>query len=66
MNIIVNGKPEAVSSHISVAELLAQLHYRIEGVAVAVNTEFIPRSRHAERALNEDDRVEIVGPIAGG
>ncbi len=66
MNIIVNGKPEQVTSNITVSELLSQLDHRAEGVAVAVNLEFVPRALHAQRALSEDDQVEIVAPIAGG
>jgi sulfur carrier protein len=35
-------------------------------VAVEVNQEIVPRSRHAERQLNDSDRVEVVFAIGGG
>ena len=35
-------------------------------VAVEVNLEIVPRSRHATRVLGEGDRVEIVHAIGGG
>jgi sulfur carrier protein len=32
----------------------------------AVNGEFVPRARWAERALVTDDRIDVVAPVVGG
>jgi sulfur carrier protein len=34
--------------------------------AVAVNREFVPRSAHAARALQPEDRIEVIRPVTGG
>ena len=34
--------------------------------AAAVNLNFVPKSRYAEHALNEGDRIELIAPITGG
>ena len=34
--------------------------------AVAVNTEFVPKSGYAARKLTEGDRVEVIAPVTGG
>ena len=57
------------SSYITLAEVKALL--QAEGlqerrVAVEVNGEIVPRSRHAEWALVAGDRVEIVHALGGG
>lgn len=35
-------------------------------VAVAINGEFVPRSRYAEQRLVENDEVDVVKPVGGG
>lgn len=66
MRIIINGTPQDVPSPVSVSQLLDLLNVRRDAVAVEVNREIVPRSRHAERALNEGDAVEIVTFVGGG
>jgi sulfur carrier protein len=34
--------------------------------AVAVNLEFVPKTRHAEYILQDNDQVEIIAPVTGG
>ena len=69
MKIRLNGQ-EAETSATTVALLLAELEeaekISLEAVAVAVNGEFAPASKHAETALAEGDAVEIVSPRQGG
>lgn len=51
----------------SVQKLLQVLGYREEQkLAVAVNTEFVPRSAHAEQQVSDGDEIEIVAPMQGG
>ena len=66
MKITVNGCPRDLPHPVTVAALLSQLGLADRRVAVEVNREIVPRSRHAEHRLREDDRVEVVGAIGGG
>ena len=66
MNIVVNGAPRQVEGGTTVAELLAELKMPARGVAVELNLQIVPRSRHAEQMLAEGDRLEIVSLVGGG
>lgn len=66
MRIIINGTPQDVPSPVSVSQLLDRLNVRRDAVAVEVNREIVPRSRHAERTLSDGDAVEIVTFVGGG
>lgn len=66
MKLTVNGKTMEVPEGLTIEGLLAQLAVRRQYVAVAVNREVAPRSRHSETLLREGDRVEIVHPMGGG
>ncbi len=48
--------------------LLEQLGYGSDrsGIAVAVNGQVVPRSSWAERQLQAEDDIEIVGAVQGG
>src|SRR4051812_25002855 len=63
----VNGAPHAVPAEaMTVAELLAQLGVDAKRVAVEVNRELVPRSRHAQTRLAAGDEVEVVTLVGGG
>jgi sulfur carrier protein len=66
MKIVVNGQERALAAPMTVAALLDELGMAGKRVAVEVNQEIVPRSRHAEFRLNESDRVEVVFAIGGG
>lgn len=66
MQIILNGSPREVGQELSVAELLQQQQLADKRVAVELNGDIVPRSRHAEQRLRAGDRVEIVHAIGGG
>jgi sulfur carrier protein len=66
MQVIVNGKPLAVSAGTSVADLLTQLSLAGKRVAVERNGEIVPRSQHAQALLADGDRLEIVVAVGGG
>jgi sulfur carrier protein len=34
--------------------------------AVAVNLNFVPKTKHADFALNENDQIEVIAPVTGG
>lgn len=66
MQIMLNGKPQVVDDASSVADLLSQLGWTERRVAVEVNAEIVPRGQHAERQLQDGDRVELVAALGGG
>ena len=66
MRIFLNGQPHECATQSTVAALLAEAGYANRRVAVEVNREIVPRSRHGQHALHEGDRVEIVQAIGGG
>ncbi len=66
MQITLNGDPHAVADGATVASLIEALDLAGKRLAVEVNEEVVPRSRHGECALASGDRVEIVHAIGGG
>ena len=66
MTIILNGEPHELVVPITVAALLQQLELEARNVAVEVNSDVVPRQRHAEVVLHDGDRLEIVTLVGGG
>lgn len=62
----VNGVERALASGATVSDLVADLGYRPEVVAVEVNERLVPRARRAETRLAPGDRVEVVTLVGGG
>ncbi|MES2402881.1 MAG: sulfur carrier protein ThiS [Pseudomonadota bacterium] len=66
MKIFLNGEPHECDAATTITRLLEGTGHGDRRVAVEVNREIVPRSRHAEHALHEGDRVEIVQAMGGG
>ncbi|MDO7868879.1 sulfur carrier protein ThiS [Nocardioides jiangxiensis] len=67
MNLTVNGSPRACADAATVASLVADvLGGPVQGSAVAVNGEVVPRAAHTATRLNDGDVVEIVTAVQGG
>ncbi|HHQ41507.1 MAG TPA: sulfur carrier protein ThiS [Chromatiales bacterium] len=66
MEIVVNGERREVPEGLTVAALVERMGLAGRRLAVEVNREIVPRSRHAEHRLRPGDRVEIVHAIGGG
>ncbi|TAN06202.1 MAG: sulfur carrier protein ThiS [Rhodanobacteraceae bacterium] len=66
MQIFLNGQPHECATATTLIGLLEQTGHGARRVAVEVNREIVPRSRHAQNVLHEGDRVEIVQAIGGG
>jgi sulfur carrier protein len=78
MNIKLNGADHALSDDASVTTLVSHITGRALdasgkaadgrkiGVAVARNSEVVPRSQWAATALAEGDELEIVTAVQGG
>ena len=66
MQVIVNGAAQPVPAGTTVAQLLERMALVGRRIAVERNGEIVPRSRHAEVALADGDRLEIVVAVGGG
>jgi sulfur carrier protein len=67
MRLTLNGEPlNLPHDACTIAQLLAQQGLAERRVAVEVNGGIIPRGRHGEHRLADDDVVEIVHALGGG
>lgn len=66
MQITVNDEVREVAAGSTIADLLVELGMRPKFVAVERNLELIPRARHAECELAENDKLEVVTLVGGG
>jgi sulfur carrier protein len=66
VRITLNGEEKTLAASATVGDLLRDMGLADKRVAVELNREIVPRSRHAEVRLQNDDRVEVVAAIGGG
>ena len=66
MTITLNGEQRDIPDAVTVRALLLDLGLATSAVAVAVNSEFVPRSQHETRVLQAGDAIELVAPMQGG
>ena len=66
MDFTLNGEPRTLDPDTTVIALLQAEGLAGRRVAVEVNGEIVPRSRHDARLLADGDRVEIVHALGGG
>ena len=66
MKVRVNGEERQIEPGTTLAQLVEQLGLKIEGVAVALNLQVVPRRSLAATSLSEGDRVEVVRAVGGG
>ncbi len=65
MRILANQIPRDLPSNSRITDLLTMIEAK-PPYAVAVNLQFVPKTRHAEYILHENDQVEIIAPVTGG
>ena len=66
MQIRLNGKLHACAEGTTLADLITTLQLTGKRIAVELNGEIAPRSRHPDIVLAANDHVEIVHAIGGG
>jgi len=66
LEIFVNGEARQIEEPCSVSKLLENMEIVGQRLAVEVNEEIVPKSRHAEHLFHDGDKVEIVHAIGGG
>lgn len=66
MEIFVNGESRQVEESFSALQLLESMDLVGKRLALEINEEIVPKSRHAEYLIAAGDKVEIVNAIGGG
>ena len=66
IEVIVNGERHALPPAANVATLVESLGLTGRRIAVERNGEIVPHSRHANEAIANGDRLEIVVAVGGG
>jgi sulfur carrier protein len=66
MQVTVNGANHALPPAAQLQQLIDTLQLTHQRIAVEVNGDIVPRSRHAQYPLHEGDTVLIVQAIGGG
>lgn len=66
IEVSVNGERRQLTAATTIAAALASWNYDGDCVAVAINSEFVPRADYAVRQFAAGDRIDVVAPVAGG
>lgn len=66
VKIAINGQPRTFEAPLNLYDVLAQEDMIGMMIAVARNSEVVPKDRWAETALQDGDEIEIVAPMQGG
>ena len=66
MEIILNGEKRKLAEGLTVLDLVEQLGFSVERLAVELNLQIIKREQWATSNLKQDDRIEIVQFVGGG
>ena len=66
MKLTVNGEEKSVSEGLTLSQLVRELGFEKNPIAVELNRQVVPRDRHGATRLSEGDRLEIVTLVGGG
>lgn len=66
MHLVVNGKKLEFLGNVNAQNLIKQLGYQNQRIALEVNEVVIPKSEHPKFTLNPGDKVEIIKAVGGG
>ena len=66
MNVMLNGDHRELPDQATLQWLVDDLGLAGKRLAIEVNEDIVPRSRHSDYRLNDGDRVEVVHAIGGG
>ncbi|WP_114689676.1 sulfur carrier protein ThiS [Polynucleobacter necessarius] len=65
MRVIVNQIEDELPSKSMMSDALMLIDAK-PPYAVAVNLNFVPKTKYAEFVLNENDHIEVIAPVTGG
>lgn len=64
--MLINGEEKALACPTALSELLMQLGYRAELVAVELNGNIIKQANFGSTTITDADKLEIVSFVGGG
>jgi sulfur carrier protein len=66
VTLVVNGESLNLIDDLNAQDLIIQLGYEDQRIALEVNEAIIPKSTHAQFILNEGDICEVIKAVGGG
>lgn len=66
VRITVNGQQQDAEDELSLAELVGRISDRGSGIAVALNSEVVPRGSWPGTPVRPGDRIDVVTAVQGG
>ena len=66
VRVYVNGEPREFSDQLSLADIITQLDFPAQRIAVELNRTVVRRGDWSTTELHDEDRIEIVHFVGGG
>lgn len=66
MKVQVNNKEVEMTPDSTLTQLTAQLELPVQGIAIAVNNQMIPRTEWERFILHDNDNLVIIKAVCGG
>lgn len=66
ISIRINGESREFEDSITIQELIQRIQLTSQTIAVAVNSEIVPRSAFEKVRVQDKDHVEIIRAVGGG
>lgn len=66
IEVSLNNEAKNMKAKCTVAELLVACGFEDKKVAVAINTEFVPRSTYDSHVVNNGDAIDVLAAVQGG
>ncbi len=66
LTVSFNNTPRQLPEPMNLHDALREWEISGEQFAIAVNGEFVPRSRYADCVLQDRDQIDLVKPVGGG
>lgn len=64
--ISLNNEKYPLTANTTISQLLQQYGFVEDKIAVAINSEFVPRSSYTTRILQAGDEVDVLSAVQGG
>jgi len=65
ITVLLNGETRSLPTN-NLLRAMGEWQYVVEQAAVAINGEFVPRSRYETIELVDGDEIDVVGAVGGG
>ncbi|MEC8566730.1 MAG: sulfur carrier protein ThiS [Pseudomonadota bacterium] len=63
--ILLNGQPYQTQANF-IGELIDELELNGKRIAIELNQQLIPKSRHLSTSIDEQSKIEVVHAVGGG